>query len=178
MPATCTPSAAPYTVTLTVTDNRGASATTTSVIDVVVPNVPPVASFAPSLHRTGCSFDGTGSSDADGTIGSYDWNFGDGTTGAGAAPTHTYSAAGTYTVALTVTDNSGGTNTKTTGVAVVDPNATPTVTFRAATSTNVNSYSTATVTVPATVKAGDLMVLIASSASNTTTMTGPAGSPF
>ena len=156
------------------TDNRGGSSTTTSVIDVVVPNVPPVASFTSTCTGLGCSFDGAGSSDADGTVASYDWTFGDGSTATGPTPTHSYAAAGPYTVSLTVTDNSGATNTKTTGIAVVDPNATPTVTFRAAASTNVNAASAA-VTVPAAVRAGDVMVLIASSATNTATTTGPAG---
>ena len=75
-----------YTVSLTVTDNRGGASTTTSVIDVVVPNVPPVASFTSSCTGLGCSFDGAGSSDADGTVASYDWTFGDGSTATGPTP--------------------------------------------------------------------------------------------
>ena len=163
-----------YQVTLTVTDNRGATATVTIPRDVVVPNVPPVATFDPNCTGLDCSFDGAASSDADGTIVSYDWTFGDGATATGATPTHSYSAAGPYTVSLTVTDNTGGTNTKTTGISVVDPDATPTVVFRAAAGTNVNATS-ATVTVPASVKAGDVMVLISSAALDTATLTGPAG---
>ena len=63
-------------------------------------------------------FDGSGSSDADGTIESYSWDFGDGQSGSGANPTHTYASAGTYTATLTVTDDSG--NTGTTSISV-DP---------------------------------------------------------
>ncbi len=52
-------------------------------------------------------FNGAGSSDADGSIVSYSWNFGDGTSATGLAVSHTYSVAGTYTATLTVTDNTG-----------------------------------------------------------------------
>lgn len=54
---------------------------------------------------TALSFSGSQSSDSDGTISSYAWNFGDNTTATGATASHTYAAAGTYTVRLTVTDN-------------------------------------------------------------------------
>ena len=51
------------------------------------------------------TFDGSGSSDSDGTIVSYGWDFGDGSAGTGSTPTHAYSAAGEYTITLTVTDD-------------------------------------------------------------------------
>jgi PKD repeat protein len=53
------------------------------------------------------TFDGSGSSDPDGTIVSYGWDFGDGNTGNGPTPTHTYAADGTFNATLTVTDNAG-----------------------------------------------------------------------
>ncbi|MGA9859294.1 MAG: beta-propeller fold lactonase family protein [Solirubrobacteraceae bacterium] len=77
----------------------------------VVPDQGPVASFTASAAPAGSPtrFDGSTSSDTDGTIARYDWSFGDGTSAAGgsATPTHTYSAPGTYTVRLTVTDDGG-----------------------------------------------------------------------
>jgi PKD repeat protein len=58
-------------------------------------------------------FDGSQSHDADGTIVSYEWDFGDGTTGSGSVIEHTYADDGAYTVRLTVTDNDGLTGTAT-----------------------------------------------------------------
>jgi VCBS repeat-containing protein len=52
-------------------------------------------------------FDGSRSSDVDGTIVSYDWDFGDGNFGSGSNPTHTYAGEGNYTIELTVTDDGG-----------------------------------------------------------------------
>jgi len=56
------------------------------------------------------TFDGSKSYDTDGTIVSYQWTFGDGTTGTGVSPTHKYSNYGTYTVTLLVTDDDGATD--------------------------------------------------------------------
>ena len=70
----------------------------------------PVAAFTSSATNLAASFDGSTSTDPDGTITGYAWTFGD-TTGSGVKPTHTYAAGGTYTVTLTVTDNAVGTNT-------------------------------------------------------------------
>lgn len=53
------------------------------------------------------TFDASGSSDPDGAITSYSWNFGDGNTGSGMSQCHTF-PVGSYTVTLTVTDDQGG----------------------------------------------------------------------
>jgi hypothetical protein len=77
------------------------------------PNQPPAASFSSSCQELACGFNGTASSDPDGTITSYAWDFGEGATATGAQPMHTFAAAGTYLVKLTVTDNLGGTGSVT-----------------------------------------------------------------
>ncbi|GER22629.1 hypothetical protein NCCP1664_11260 [Zafaria cholistanensis] len=74
-------------------------------------NSPPTASFTSSCTGAGCSFDATASSDADGTVAQYAWDFGDGSTGSGALVQHTFAASGTYPVRLTVTDSGGATGT-------------------------------------------------------------------
>jgi PKD repeat protein len=80
-----------------------------------VPNQPPNAAFtfspSPARATHPVTFDGTGSNDPDGTLVSYAWDFGDGSTGAGPSPEHAYAAAGAYPVTLTVTDDDGATAT-------------------------------------------------------------------
>jgi len=101
-----------YTAVLTVTDSQGLTASQSVQIQVTAPNINPTAVIAASttsgVAPLAVTFNGSGSSDPDGTISSYAWNFGDGTTGSGATAGKTFSAAGTYTVTLTVTDNRGG----------------------------------------------------------------------
>ncbi|WP_456486561.1 NosD domain-containing protein, partial [Candidatus Alkanophaga liquidiphilum] len=70
------------------------------------PNQPPIANFTyypekPVVNQS-VTFDASSSYDPDGTIVSYEWDFGDGTTASGVVVTHAYSAAGSYTVTLTV----------------------------------------------------------------------------
>src|SRR4029077_5519482 len=91
-------------------------------------NQPPVASFTSSCSSLTCAFTST-SSDPDGTITSYSWNFGDGGTSTVQNPSHTYATPGTYNVALTVTDNAGATNTVTQSVTVTQANQSPTAAF-------------------------------------------------
>jgi PKD repeat protein len=108
-----------YIVTLTVTDNGGATGTQSNTVGVIKPNNPPVASFTFSCNRLTCSFDGSASYDSDGTITNYAWNFGDGAKGSGATVIHVYVAPGTYVVTLTVTDNGGATGSQSNSVTVV-----------------------------------------------------------
>ncbi|SEI02395.1 MULTISPECIES: PKD domain-containing protein [unclassified Leifsonia] len=123
-----------YTVALTVTDNQGSTNTASKQVTVVA-NQPPVASFTSSVSNLTASFDASASSDPDGTVASYAWDFGDGTTGTGVNPTHTYGSAGTFTVTLTVTDNQGlaGTPAQNPVTTTLPPNQPPVASFTAST---------------------------------------------
>jgi PKD repeat protein len=100
-----------YTVTLTVANaNLQASDTTTATI--TAPNQVPTAvieTYLISKDGRSYRFDGSKSTDPDGQIVSYDWNFGDGNTGMGMVVEHHYTATGHYSATLTVTDNRGAT---------------------------------------------------------------------
>jgi PKD repeat protein len=65
-------------------------------------------------------FSSAGSSDSDGSIAAYAWNFGDGGSSTSANPSHTYATAGNYSAVLTVTDNLGATGNSTVSVAVTN----------------------------------------------------------
>ncbi|WP_247042133.1 PKD domain-containing protein [Arthrobacter rhizosphaerae] len=99
---------------------RQASSATASVTVAGTPtgNTPPTASFTVSATGLTASVNGSASSDPNGTISSYAWNFGDGQTGSGVSTSHTYAAAGTYTITLTVTDNAGATGSTSRQVSV------------------------------------------------------------
>ncbi len=109
-----------YTIGLTVTDDGGATATTTDAVTVTAPtgNTPPTASFTASCTELDCTVDGSASSDPDGAVVGYAWDFGDGSTGSGATASHAFATAGTYTIGLTVTDDGGATATTTDSVTV------------------------------------------------------------
>jgi PKD repeat protein len=115
-----------YTVTLTATDNQGATNAKSKSVTVTAPNQPPVAAFTPSCNGLSCSFTSS-SSDPDGSITAYSWTFGDGGTSTAQNPSHTYGAGGTYTVTLMVTDNQGATNSTSKSVTVTAPNQPPVV---------------------------------------------------
>lgn len=110
-------------MTLTVTDNNGATATVTRDVTVTAPppaNQPPTADFTTAVGLTASIT--SISTDPDGTVAAYAWNFGDNSTDIVSTPTasHTF-ATGTYQVTLTVTDNSGATATVTKPVTVTSP---------------------------------------------------------
>lgn len=96
-----------FTVMLTVTDNKGAESSTQKTI-TVGDNLPPAAEFAltptSGSNLTLFSFDASASTDPDGEIKSYKWDFGDNKSDQGMKVTHKYAAAGKYRVQLSVRD--------------------------------------------------------------------------
>jgi PKD repeat protein len=112
-----------YSVILMATDNDGETASDTTTAEVAMGNQPPMAEAGPpatGVVGVPVSFDGTGSSDLDGDIASYDWFFGDGATGTGQTPSYTYSVIDNYIVILTVTDNNGASDSSFTAAAIDD----------------------------------------------------------
>ncbi|WP_448563403.1 collagenase [Thalassotalea ganghwensis] len=110
-----------YTVTLTVTDNLGSNHSVNTTAQISAVNQAPIVEINGPYtgeQNIAINFNSNGSYDADGTIASYLWNFGDGSTSSQANPTHSYNTSGSYTVSLTVTDNEGLTNSTTTTATI------------------------------------------------------------
>jgi PKD repeat protein len=90
-------------------------------IPPAITNAAPTAAFTTSLDFLTVNVDGSTSSDSDGTIVSYSWDFGDGVTGTGVTTSHTYREPGTYTISLIVTDDGGASGSVTHDVSPVAP---------------------------------------------------------
>jgi PKD repeat protein len=115
-----------YIVTLTVTDAAGEAGVLSKR---VYANLPPIAAFTVTCDGPICTFDGSASTDPDGSIGAYLWLFGDGESSGspspGATVTHTYTT-GTFTATLMVSDGAG---TGSTARSVTVVNALPVAAF-------------------------------------------------
>jgi hypothetical protein len=124
-----------HQVTLTAVDSGGLSGSDTIevTVDPAAVNLPPVAFLTgPSAGDVGAllTFDGSSSSDSDGAIVDYSFDFGDASApSAGSSPvaTHAYASDGTFTVTLTVTDDDGATGQATLDVDLVIPIPVPEV---------------------------------------------------
>ena len=136
-------------------------------------NQPPVATFTTSCVNLNCSFDASASSDSDGTITEYAWDFGDGTTATGATASHPYTAPGAYTVTLTVTDDADAQTPTTRQVTAANPPAVI-VGYRDSAGVATNGGNPRVV-VPASIQAGDVMVMISTINSSAPAVTAPAG---
>jgi len=125
--------AGPYTVTLTVTDNGtpAMTGTATRQVTVTASNRAPAANFTADRVSGNvpltAAFDGSDSSDPDGTIAQYSWDFGDGKTGSGIRASHVYETAGTYQATLTVTDEKGSSASASRTISVSEPDKNPPV---------------------------------------------------
>jgi PKD repeat protein len=99
------------------------------IVDSPTSNVAPTADVGgpySGYEGSPVSFDGSASSDSDGTITAYSWDFGDSSAlGTGVNPSHTYADNGAYSVTLTVTDDDGATGTDSTTATIA--NVAPTV---------------------------------------------------
>ena len=96
-----------HTICATVASLSDATLTKNLGCKSITVTAPPVAAFTSTVTGLKVSFDGTGSTDAQGPISGYAWDFGDNSSGSGATASHTYAASGTYTVELTVTNSVG-----------------------------------------------------------------------
>jgi PKD repeat protein len=150
-----------YQVTLTVTDDGGLSGTATHIVIIDQPaNQPPVAVInGPTQGLVGevLTFDSSSSSDPDGAILGYTWDFGDGATTSGGTVSHSYNTAGNYDVILTVTDDDGLSDTSTYTLFIAEgepspgpesPTPTPTPTATATNTSMPTETPTATPSAP------------------------------
>ncbi|HSL27084.1 MAG TPA: S8 family serine peptidase [Acidimicrobiia bacterium] len=109
-------------------------------------NQPPVASFTSSCADLSCAFTDT-STDGDGTVVAWSWNFGDSGISSEQNPSHTFPAGGTYQVTLTATDNEGAVDSQTSAVTVTANAPAPTMSATITSLTTRTRGATATVSV-------------------------------
>jgi len=109
-----------HTYVLTITDELGASGRDDVVVTILANQAPTATAGEDQTIKLGDSaiFKGSESFDNDGTIVSYEWDFGDNTFETGEIVNHIYSYAGIYTATLTITDNGGLTSSDSTTITV------------------------------------------------------------
>jgi PKD repeat protein len=128
------------TVGYSVFDGSGNQGTASRTVTVVA-NQPPVAGFSASTELLQATFTDT-STDTDGTVDSWSWDFGDGNSSTSQNPVHNYSSYNTYSVSLTVTDDDGVTDNHTADVTVAPDLIAPVITLLGANPDSVGQYET------------------------------------
>lgn len=116
-----------------------------TITDAQATNKPPVAAFTYSVNGNVVSFDASGSSDPDGTINEYKWDFGDGNFGSGVQPVHTYADLNNKNITLTLVDNSGGISLKQETFSTKCTNEVSLFSLQGSKTNNANVYSSARV---------------------------------
>jgi myo-inositol-hexaphosphate 3-phosphohydrolase/PKD repeat protein len=149
------------------TASRHATTWTVVLAPAVAGNVPPTASAGVACTGLTCTMSAAGSADADGSVRSYRWDFGDGASASGRSAQHTYRTPGTRSVTLTVTDDQGAT-ARATRTSTVSG-----ITFVAQAASNANAAAHR-VSVPRAVKSGDGLLLFLSW-NTTAKVKAPAG---
>ncbi len=112
-----------YSLSAKAQDNDGnntMSKTASFYVGEIV-NIAPTASFTSSVNDLTVSVNATTSSDIDGTITTYLWDFGDGATATGVTAEHTYQAAGSYDINLTVIDDADDSSTSLASITATEP---------------------------------------------------------
>jgi PKD repeat protein len=166
-----------FTATVTVTDDQGATSTASVLVTPGDPvDLAPTASFTVQCTLLSCAFDGSGSSDPEGAVASYRWDFGDGTTvtTTTATTSHDYAGAADLTVSLVVTDSRGQASPAATQQVSVAPAPQSPVGFRASATASAN-LTNHKVTVPSDVNEGDALLLFVTANSLQDVVSPPTG---
>ncbi|MCO6040401.1 PKD domain-containing protein [Thermococcus alcaliphilus] len=168
-----------YTVMLTVEDESGLKGSYTKEIKVEPKNYLPTADFTflPKEPKAGeeVSF-ADKSTDRDGSIVSWSWDFGDGSTSTDSEPSHVYANGGNYTVTLTVRDDKGGEDVKRVTITVKEaqaPTPTETTTTSTPSETTTSSPPSPTPSTPETTSSSPSPSTTSSSTTQETSSTSP-----
>ena len=112
-----------YTITLLVSDGTEQGEPDQVVLTIVQPNASPIANAGADkagLEGDAIAFDGSESTDSDGSIAAYLWSFGDGVTSSVVSDSHVFADDGLFVATLTVTDNAGAQATDTVQVNIAN----------------------------------------------------------
>jgi len=164
-----------YTVSLTVNDLLldSISVTTTASIANRDPISDPGGPYTGVLGQP-IIFDGSGSSDPDGAVLSYSWDFGDGSTATGSNPSHSYLTAGSFNVQLTVDDGFAPSTTVSTIAVITEPiNTPPSISQTTSTPSTILDTATSSLSVTVTDQENDTLTYLWSVTNNGGTFDNP-----